>query len=264
MAGRAPLTDVHVQCLANEAVLQFTQRTDKWERARHPLHADKPWKAGVGPGISFANEVMALLPEYTKGGIGLVPCAFGGSEVARWEPGGDLFTETVRRVKLCQAAMDGTQLAGLLWHQGENDCGGDEETAAAYHSRLDRALCALREAFEEPDLPLIVGEMLYSLDQSDDDYVQASNINAAIVSAPSRLSSCACVSAFGLSHIGDRLHFDASSQEELGRRYAASWCNIVASDEMQRPPRLASTFCFPSPADLNEMDDERTMAAVRD
>ncbi len=30
-----------------------------WKIAKHPLHADKPEKAGVGPGISFAKSIVA-------------------------------------------------------------------------------------------------------------------------------------------------------------------------------------------------------------
>jgi hypothetical protein len=30
-----------------------------WSVARHPLHADKPEKAGVGPGMSFARSIVA-------------------------------------------------------------------------------------------------------------------------------------------------------------------------------------------------------------
>ena len=90
-----------------------------WKIAKHPLHADKPEKAGVGPGISFAKSIVASVsvsPANTGQGIysepsqssdvrdpntslpvhlvdsedflpdkiGLLPCAFGGSEIQRW------------------------------------------------------------------------------------------------------------------------------------------------------------------------------------
>ena len=54
----------------------------------------------------------------TNATIGLVPCAVGASELRRWERGGDLYSNAVVRAQT--AMRDGT-LAGILWHQGEQD-----------------------------------------------------------------------------------------------------------------------------------------------
>lgn len=233
--GEAKATAAAAATHAAATIYSFAQRQDGWTHARHPLHADKPEKAGVGPGLAFAERLRSRSGAACIGGIALVPCAFGGSELARWEAAphrGDLFDECVRRVQLSLETPppDGrpVKLAGILWHQGENDC-GDAASAATYAKRLPAALDALRCAIGGggAPVPILLGELGYWLDQSDADYVHATTINAAIVDAPGRLPCSACVSAHGLAHKGDRLHFDAQASEELGRRYADEWLRLV-------------------------------------
>ena len=272
MAGRGRIGSSTAPPLLD--VLCFAQRQEEWREAMHPLHADKPEKAGVGPGLAFASSILNHAPELANGGIGLLPCAFGGSELARWEVGGDLFEETLRRVERCRKASGPVELAGLLWHQGENDC-GDAASAATYAARLAPALDALRAALGDPSLPLVVGELSYDLDQSADDYLYASTINAAIVAAPDRMDACAVISAHGLGHNGDRLHFSAEAAEELGRRYATAWLSLASISRQGRPPLLRGVvqappprapqpqFCFPT-AEEALGRKAATVEAIRD
>ena len=77
MAGRAALpSDIEA---SDPAIRCFTQcaGSEAWTPAADPLHADKPEKAGVGPGLPFARELRRAEPSL---GIGLVSCAWGGSE----------------------------------------------------------------------------------------------------------------------------------------------------------------------------------------
>lgn len=53
MAGRGEI----VESVDNPRILATTDGT--WNVARHPLHNDKPEKAGVGPGLSFARSIVA-------------------------------------------------------------------------------------------------------------------------------------------------------------------------------------------------------------
>ena len=113
---------------------------DSWDVAREPLHFDPmirdagiigksayPTGVGLGLGYSFAREVLAS--GEVPGPVGLIPCAYGGSPLSRWEkqPGlidawegdalnvppnreedgmvkGDLWARMVRRTKLALAA----------------------------------------------------------------------------------------------------------------------------------------------------------------
>jgi hypothetical protein len=276
MAGRdAVLPSIPAQASASSSSIRcFAQRKDEWEAAAHPLHQDKPEKAGVGPGLTIAIEVQRLYDQSVLGGIGLVPCSQGGTELARWEEGGDLFIECVRRVKLALEDHDRpVHLGGLFWHQGENDC-GNASSAATYAARLPRALDALRCALGEPELPVVVGELGYWLDQADPDYAHAPAINAAIVEAPQAMTNCACVSAHGLAHKGDRLHFCAESAEELGRRYASAWLELqshtsaAGGDRVKRQRRITTSdgaFSFPQSLEEGQCSDgPATEVGVRD
>jgi hypothetical protein len=78
MAGRGTVEDRDRK--AHLRVLALT-RDDAWATAVDPMHLDKPRIAGVGLGTTFGKTVAEALPDAT---IGLVPCAVGGSSIARW------------------------------------------------------------------------------------------------------------------------------------------------------------------------------------
>ncbi len=149
------------------------------------------------------------------------------SPLSRWEPGGDLAENAIRRTKAALEALPtGSHLAGMLWHQGESDC---QEADSQFSERLQTALSALREKLDEPSLPIVVGEMghfLAALAKDDKRFAYATDINASIFAASKALVNCECASAQGLGHGGDRLHFDTPSLMELGRRYAAKWVSL--------------------------------------
>lgn len=111
MAGRGRFADVApIPCLN---IRKFREGT--WQPALEPLHHGQPGRDAVGLGMSFAAELRRLHPDWT---IGLVPCAFGGTPLARWMKGGDLHEAAVTSARKALAAAPGTLLAGLLWHQG--------------------------------------------------------------------------------------------------------------------------------------------------
>ena len=113
MAGRG--RPVATDQLQDPSLSVYSSVLCQWIPARHPLHADKPDKAAMGPGLAFARHIR----EHTGDAVGLIPCAFGGSEIARWLEGGDLFVGCVHKVDSAMAcAPRGARLAGILWHQG--------------------------------------------------------------------------------------------------------------------------------------------------
>ena len=225
-------------------------RFDSWGPATDPLHADRPEKAGVGPGLPFARSVLEQLGEgYT---IGLLPCAWGGSPIARWRPAdGDLFHNAVERARVALDAED--QLAGILWHQGESDS-GDLQLAQQHAEATVSVLARLRESLGTPELPVVVGELGYFIDQTGDErFRYAAVVNQGLVDIEQHMSNSCCVSAHGLGHLGDRVHFDLAAQEEFGKRYAAGWSRLVAGQfdglPCGAPVELQSELCFPQPAE---------------
>jgi hypothetical protein len=202
-------------------VLMFAP-DNQWEPAVEPITHDKPALLGVGPGLSFGKAMAEQNPEVT---IGLVSCAFGGTPLKRWEPGADLYSNAVLRAKL--ALRNGT-LKGILWHQGESDS-GTSTNANSYGERLAKMVQAIRADLASPNLPFVagqIGEFLYDRGPDHAQYTRV--VNEAIAKLPERLPAAGCASSKGLKDKGDVLHFDAASQRELGRRYAAEMMRLQA------------------------------------
>jgi hypothetical protein len=217
MAGRGELGPEDKT--SHPRVLVFNS-SDQWEAAVEPITHDKPGMLGVGPGLAFGKAMAEKYPDAT---IGLVPCAVGGTPLKRWQRGGDLYSNAVQRAKL--ALRDG-MLKGVLWHQGESDS-GTSTNANSYGDRLARMITDLRTDLAAPDLPFIagqIGEFLYTRTQSKLSYPQT--VNEALAKLPDNVPNTACALSNGLKDKGDQLHFDAASQRELGRRYAAEMLKL--------------------------------------
>ncbi|MHA3772411.1 sialate O-acetylesterase [Verrucomicrobiota bacterium sgz303538] len=200
-------------------VLVFTQ-DQKWAVAKDPLHWDKPKVAGVGPGLSFAKSMADAQKGIT---IGLVPCAVGGTPLRRWERSGDLYTAALERTR---AAMATGTLSGVLWHQGESD--SNEKLAATYQERLTRMFQDLRTDLGAPSLPIVVGELgRFHIERTGK---PAQMVNDALHNVTQSVPAVAIASSDGLKDGGDKLHFDADSQREFGRRYAAAMLKLLSTN----------------------------------
>ncbi len=200
-------------------VLMFTTNA-VWQPAVEPVtHDRQPKMLGVGPGLAFGKAVAEKYPDAT---IGLIPCSLGGTPLSRWQKGGDLYSNAVHRAKL--AMKEGT-LKGVIWHQGESDSGkGKAET---YGERLQQMIRDLRTDLNTPELPFVAGQLGEFLYTRKTNNVPGSHIvNAAISELPTKMPHTGFVSSHGLTHKGDELHFDAASQREMGKRFAAEMIKL--------------------------------------
>src|SRR5690606_30398343 len=90
MAGRGKITEEYKNQQHGRVIM--LNKENEWVQAKHPLHFDKPKAAGVGLGLTFGISMAEAYPGVT---IGLVPCAVGGTTIAKWSPGGyDSVTNT--------------------------------------------------------------------------------------------------------------------------------------------------------------------------
>jgi Carbohydrate esterase, sialic acid-specific acetylesterase len=60
-----------------------------------------------------------LITQKVYAGVVFVPVAIGGTEIARWAPGGDLHPLLLKTID--DATKSGLKFTHLLWHQGESD-----------------------------------------------------------------------------------------------------------------------------------------------
>ena len=217
MAGRGKVSAEDKR--TNVRVLTLNKAGD-WVLAIDPIHFDKPGIAGVGLGKTFANKYTAAHPGVT---VGLIPCAVGGSPISAWEPGGfhrqtkshpydTAITRTHRAMK------DGT-LKGVLWHQGESDC--KPELSGIYQTKLHRLIERFRDEFEDQDLPFIAGQMGQFKERPWND--DKNRVNAVHENLPKQVKLTSFVNSDGLSHKGDKVHFDSDSYRKLGHRYFDSF-----------------------------------------
>jgi hypothetical protein len=147
--GRVP-----PECASSPRTLRLSPGL-QWEEAREPLHAgiDVGNVLGVGPGMSFAHAVLRShrVPRGTV--VGLVPCAQGGTPIASWSRGTDLYDRMVARARAA-VAHGKPKLAAILWFQGETDTIRRED-ALAYAGRMEAMVRDVRQDLGMPNLLFI-------------------------------------------------------------------------------------------------------------
>lgn len=197
-----------------------------WVPAVDPMHADKPDVVGVGLGRTFGITVAKAMPGVI---IGLIPAAVGGSPIDVWHPGA--FYEPTRShpwddaIRRARQAMSSGTLEGVLWHQGESDA--TPELAPAYEGKLYDLIARFRSELQVPDVPVILGQLGRFPDRPWD--AHRTRVDEAHRAVARSVPHVAYVSAEGLAHQGDGLHFDADAYRELGTRYAQAWLTLAGN-----------------------------------
>lgn len=190
-----------------------------WVPAVDPMHFDKPHIDGVGPGRTFGIAVAKADPSVE---VGLVPCAFGGTSIEQWHKGGKLYDDAIERAKI--AEKHGTFKA-ILWHQGESDANPRKEKS--YPAKLKKLIAEFRADLNAPNLPFVAGQ----LGRFHQKHAPGTNLfNEQLVEMEKTEPHYTCVSSKGLTDKGYGTHFNAESQREFGRRYAAAYFKLIGKD----------------------------------
>lgn len=221
MAGRGTVTPADRKPHARVLMLD---KAGHWVPAVDPLHFDKPKMVGVGLGRTFGLEIAQATPGVT---IGLIPCGVGGSPIDMWQPGAFYnatqshpWDDAIRRARL---ALQAGTLKGILWHQGESD--SSPALAPSYEGKLHDLIARFRRELKAPDASFIAGQLGVFAESPWNEHKR--QVDRAHRELPTKVSRTAFVSAEGLNHKGDKVHFDADSYRELGRRYAAEYLKLV-------------------------------------
>jgi hypothetical protein len=224
MAGRGKVEDQ--DRVANNRVLMLN-RSGEWVPAVDPLHFDKP-VAGVGLGRTFGLEVAKATPGVT---VGLIPCGVGGSPIDVWKPGAFYaatkshpWDDAIKRAKLAQKTG---KLKGILWHQGESD--STAVLAPDYEAKLHDLVKRLRKELDAEEAPFIVGQLgqFAGIPWND----ARKQVDAAHRELPKKMPHCAFVESTGLTHKGDKVHFDSASYREFGKRYAKAYLKLTGGEK---------------------------------
>lgn len=208
MAGRGFVNEVPP--IYNERIQML--RNGRWQMMTEPINYDRP-VAGVSLVSSFADEWCSENKEDT---IGLIPCAEGGSSLDDWAIDKVLFKHAISEAKF---AMQTSELAGILWHQGETDSfNGNYKT---YYKKLLLIIETLRKELNAPDIPLIIGGLPDFLGKEGfgKNCTEYALVNKELEKFASEQDNCYFVTAKGLTSNPDGIHIDAVSQRKFGLRY---------------------------------------------
>lgn len=198
-------------------------RNGRWQTMYRPVNPDRSF-SGTCLAESFAKAYSDTHPDAE---IGIIPCADGGTTLEQWQPGGLLFDNAVNCAKL---AMRTSHLVGVLWHQGEGDCG--EDRYPLYYERFQNIKNTLRQELGCPDIPFLVGGLGDFLAECtlSDKLVNYHYVNDALQRIARDDQNCAFVSAEGLGANSDNLHFNAKALKEFGLRYFDEYQKLAAYD----------------------------------
>lgn len=206
MAGRGFKDEV----LAIENDRLYVLRNGRWQHIYFPVNNDRRF-SGVSLVESFADECS----RYYGVNVGLIPCADGGTSLAQWQPGEILYDHAVFQAKLAQRT---STIAGVLWHQGESDCG--EERYPFYEEKCIHIFESMkRELGLSDEVPFIVGGLASYLAERGGDLRNYIYINETLQKMEQKNDYIGFASAEGLTSNPDCIHFNAKSLREFGVRY---------------------------------------------
>lgn len=219
MAGRGDFGEVS-QIINDNC---YMLRSGRWQPMSEPINPDRNifsyFHSGVGLSASFADSYARHFNE----DIGLIPCADGGTSLSEWMPGEILFDNAVCQAKL---AARTSEIAGILWHQGENDS-HHKSDAKSYKERFTIMITELKRQLGNPNLPVILGELgEFAKTYNNGSLKYIDTVNASLNELTKEIPSCAIASSDGLGHRGDNIHFNSASYRILGERYFEAYMRL--------------------------------------
>lgn len=208
MAGRGFIHEVPP--IVNERIQML--RNGRWQMMTEPINYDRP-VAGISLAGSFAEAWSRQNLEDT---IGLIPCAEGGSTLDEWAVDQTLFQHAITEAKF---AMQNSELAGILWHQGESD--SVNGNYKVYYKKFLLIIEALRKELNAPNIPLIIGGLGGFLGKEGfgKNCTEYQYLNEELQKFALEQDNCYFVTAEGLTSNPDGIHIDAISQRKFGLRY---------------------------------------------
>lgn len=127
-----------------------------------------------------------------------------------------LFDNAVYQAKLAGRTSN---IAGILWHQGEADCG--ESMYPLYENKMQKLNDAFYKALGLENVPFLLGALGDYLPECpfDPNLVNYKEINKALMNLSEKNKFVGYVKANNLSSKSDFLHFNTESLMEFGHRF---------------------------------------------
>ncbi len=224
----------------------------EWRVAKEPLHVptDSPdqvhysgintsqarerWrefsKGRCGLGVFFAKEMLRRSGNVPQG---LICTAHGGTSMSDWDPAlrnknGKSFYGSM----LMSWKATGQPVAGILWHQGENDASGD--APKFYSERMTGFIKAIRRDLKQSRLPFILAQLgRYHTEDSDPSGWKS--IQHQQLMLAKTIHDLECVSTIDLE-LDDCIHIGLAGHRRLGVRFARMADRLVYGNKKELPP----------------------------
>ena len=208
MSGRGFYSEAHEINTQNIMIL----RCGRWTAFHRPVQPDRSF-SGVNLAESFAEKYAAEHPDVT---VGLIPCSDGGTCLDQWQIGSLLYDNAVYTARLAQRT---STIAGVLWHQGESDCGDGKYRV--YYQKLEKIFDGLRRDLCLYDVPFLVGGLGDFIEIFKDGALAKGFgvVNSELERYAKEHEMTGFVSAKGLKPNSDNLHFCSDALYEFGLRY---------------------------------------------
>ena len=180
----------------------------------------------------YSNEKIAII-KYSRGGTSIDSLAaycFGS-----WEPDYkgitginqyDHFLATIRNamsVKDIDGDGEENRLipSGIIWMQGESDADYGEEIASRYYSNLNRLMDLIRASLRADDLPVVIGKISDSWDDSDGKvYDYGELVQYAQEKYAKTNGNAAIIRSTRYYKYSDTWHYDSAGYIDLGKKFA--------------------------------------------
>lgn len=216
-AGRGLISEA--EPLNNDKI--YVLRNGRWRPMFRPINPDRSFS-----GVSLAENFSRLFADKHGVEVGIIPCAEGNTSISEWQKGEVLFDNAIFNAKL---AMRTSTLKGILWHQGEADCG--ENNYPCYLQRLEKVMSDFRKELGA-NLPIIVGGLGEFLKDcpSSQNLKNYHFINDALINFVNKTPFSAYASSKGLTSNSDVLHFNTNSVNELGKRYFEAYESLIKNN----------------------------------
>lgn len=231
----------------NDAIIFYSNpplATEDWQPlqlgfSRPPGYKGQLPSPKFGPEIGFVKELKRHHP---KRKIAIIKASEGGTNLrSDWKAGEPEKPESQGRCyrNLLTTIRDSTEkltarghtwtLRGMLWHQGESDSKANPEV---HQERLTHLIARIREDCQAPDLPVVLGQVV--------DNGKRDKVRSAIKATAEAVRLTQVVESDELTTWDEGTHFDATSQLELGRRFASMMASMQAPDRSEE----TTVVCF--------------------
>jgi len=172
----------------------------------------------IGPEVSFAHTVANAFPDDHHT---IIKFAATGSHIRQWFPGETYYEGMIRQFALA-TQQENPAVDAIFWMQGEGDA-FNQERASTYADNLTYFIDVLRKELDAHSTPFIMG----FVDPIGRNFPEVSLVQQNQHIVNETVAHTHLIPADGVAKIYDNIHFNATGQVEMGKRFALKYIDLV-------------------------------------